>query len=72
MDAWNSVIVAVGVAVATNVRPWFPSVSHAARDCGLPETVGESGCSMPAAVPSSTVPNERLAQSVNPSTTTSE
>ena len=57
--------------LATNVRPSKPSVSHAASESGLPDTVGESGCSTPSAVPSSTAPNVRFAHDRKPSLTTS-
>ncbi len=36
--------------VATKLRPWNPSVSHGAKDVGLPDRSGCRGCTTPARV----------------------
>ncbi len=55
---------------ATKLRPWYPSVSQAAKDVGLPDRSGSSGWTIPGRVVKFWGWNTRLAPARKPRTRT--
>jgi hypothetical protein len=68
---WKARSFAGLVVWATKLRPYSPRVAHGTSEAGLPETAGEVGAVTPGSVVVSAAAKRRLAQSKNPSATTS-